>query len=927
MIPQEADTIAVLEDVSSSEAFKVLDALVDIGSLQQDRADDAGTKFSQLHSSLVATMMREKYLLEHAKELQRALEVEEERVAAAERTAQEFEGLDVDVLKEDVEAAMSEAALAAERQQLAQLEVSQLQRQQQELAQHIEELQDEQSNALRPVIQQLETEVAILRRDHAAEKSRAEATAAEVAEARQQLERAQRELKVMQTEHEEQIAGLARASGLPEAARRQADLVVPVITGLQKAMEALAAELSSYESRKKSLDDKAAELEGEHAREVSAAERCRIIADTKERHEDDLLRDIELAGVDADRILADQAESDLKLRDAAAALRHEQALLARQVREKDLALRAYRNAEVELDKAREELPPLTMSRALVCKEIDDVQKAAARQSVEVAHVKGEVQRKMDELLQEETLGKDKVAMFNASRAEAALLEREVIELKGEDRELQQLLRDLSAQRDRAAQQLALRTRKLREAEHSCRIRQLELNDLKNVRKDVLKRVSDFEKLYSLVKNQRNKFVNLIQAANQGMLEMRDKLKVLQNELEILRNEAAVKAKLLGRAKSQHTTSVVERDHLRADMHKQNAALRSKQQLLDEQLTGIDHLSTIINSAERQMLAMRKRYEAAVESRNCMGLSLIDRNDELCVLYERVGLQDEVLKNGTLEVHKQENQIRILKIEILELERSALATRKMVPQIPLVDQDIARLQAALYEARSEAQRLSLELEDPTNTGRARMLSGKVPERDELVARVQHLEERLADKRDALMERNIVLEGVESVTERLRAQASAGRSGTLELAQSANQYQQRLRNITRRIMATISELSMYQATALKLASERDALGQEVQAARARLEDGQPPTQDAAAEWARILREASTLGDLAARRLELERLLDDRSATVHTTAETRPNAYIPESLGIPKPYGEFTPFKPTELGSTMRHIRKPQPREIVI
>jgi hypothetical protein len=39
-----------------------------------------------------------------------------------------------------------------------------------------------------------------------------------------------------------------------------------------------------------------------------------------------------------------------------------------------------------------------------------------------------------------------------------------------------------------------------------------------------------------VKNQRNKFVNLIQAANQSTTEMKDKSKILQNEQEILHSE-------------------------------------------------------------------------------------------------------------------------------------------------------------------------------------------------------------------------------------------------------------------------------------------------------------------------------------------------------------------------------------------------------
>jgi hypothetical protein len=51
------------------------------------------------------------------------------------------------------------------------------------------------------------------------------------------------------------------------------------------------------------------------------------------------------------------------------------------------------------------------------------------------------------------------------------------------------------------------------------------------------------------------------------------------------------------------------------------------------------------------------------------------------------------------------------------------------------------------------------------------------------------------------------------------------------------------------------------------------------------------------------------------------------LHTTVEVRPNAYIPEDEGIPRPYGGHAPFKPLENGSTMRHIRKPEPKPIQI
>ena len=62
-------------------------------------------------------------------------------------------------------------------------------------------------------------------------------------------------------------------------------------------------------------------------------------------------------------------------------------------------------------------------------------------------------------------------------------------------------------------------------------------------------------------------------------------------------------------------------------------------------------------------------------------------------------------------------------------------------------------------------------------------------------------------------------------------------------------------------------------------------------------------------------------------IHQIQDDQVMGPPSLAESRPNAYIPEDLGIPKPYGGFAPFKPSDPGSSMRHIRVPNPREIVI
>lgn len=87
---------------------------------------------------------------------------------------------DIDQLREDVEAALGEAALAQERQQLLQLEVTDLQRQRNDLGARMEELAAEHAAALQPVIAQARGEAAALVDELDEERRRVEAAHGEL---------------------------------------------------------------------------------------------------------------------------------------------------------------------------------------------------------------------------------------------------------------------------------------------------------------------------------------------------------------------------------------------------------------------------------------------------------------------------------------------------------------------------------------------------------------------------------------------------------------------------------------------------------------------------------------------------------------------------------------------------------------------------
>lgn len=62
------------------------------------------------------------------------------------------------------------------------------------------------------------------------------------------------------------------------------------------------------------------------------------------------------------------------------------------------------------------------------------------------------------------------------------------------------------------------------------MKQLVIADLSKRCGDTNNRLKEFSALYDVVKNERNKYVNLIQASHQALAEMKEKIKILLNEV-------------------------------------------------------------------------------------------------------------------------------------------------------------------------------------------------------------------------------------------------------------------------------------------------------------------------------------------------------------------------------------------------------------
>jgi len=130
--------------------------------------------------------------------------------------------------------------------------------------------------------------------------------------------------------------------------------------------------------------------------------------------------------------------------------------------------------------------------------------------------------------------------------------------------------------------------------------------------------------------------------------------------------------------------------------------------------------------------------------------------------------------------------------------------------------------------------------------------------------------------------------------------------LRLAKQVNDFQARIKDTTRKMMATVSELSMYQATAMRLQQEKQDREMGLEDARWRVQNEQPPTDESERQWYRMQRSRIEREERSMQRVVtggggggMGGMGDDggkpqASQLTRTTAEPRPNAYIPDDIG---------------------------------
>lgn len=357
-----------------------------------------------------------------------------------------------------------------------------------------------------------------------------------------------------------------------------------------------------------------------------------------------------------------------------------------------------------------------------------------------------------------------------------------------------------------------------------KLREMTILDLQKKIAESDARLKQQQHLYEAVRSDRNQYSkNLIESQDE-IAEMKRKFKIMNHQIEQLKEEIQAKDQAYVKERIEHTKSEKDKDTLKNELiriKKQVSVAEASMKNFEAEVSKLNH---IITDADVEHLRQKREYDIVINERDILGTQLIRRNDELALLYEKIKIQQASISQGEIGYRDRIEDLRVLKLRANALRRELHIQRAESTDLDLLRSEVYRLQRELLQDRTKVKALSEELENPNNAHRWRKLDGSDPGTHEMIQKIQALQKRLIAKTEEVVERDLLIQEKDKLYIELKN--ILARQPGPEIAEQLSIYQQGVRNKTKSMKATASELNMYQAQVNEYKFELERLTRELQ-----------------------------------------------------------------------------------------------------
>ncbi|XP_065522835.1 coiled-coil domain-containing protein 146 isoform X3 [Lathamus discolor] len=725
---------------------------------------------------------------------------------------------------------------------------------------------------------------------------------------------------------------LVRILGVPVKLGKEAEKINRKKNNEEKKKKALDDQIGELNSTLKAIEKRTEEILQEREDIKKELDEKKILLESKEQECSTLAKLLEINREKELVIVAEREaleknlnKRDLEKKEQADILIHKQA-------QKDRELKTLKKMELQLNKIFGALEQDKSQHKRLKLEAEAIAKSSGLLLERRQELQKEVEVIKRSLIEQETISGMDARVLQECIAEEGLLYKELEKSRKELSRLAHLIWLKVEEREQKSRDVQKVQIQLQNVIKELKRKNLEIKEFEKRGRKIQKELQGLAKINEAVQNERSKCIDLVHAAHQKANEIKKRVKLIENEIENLRNTLITKERKLQKQQLKNTNNIAIIDSLKSDCLKIVQAMQEMKEKKEQRYLVLERLTNTVAQIEEEIVQLHKRYERAFQQQNERGLLLRDREEELCILYERIHTQEMLRRNGDLEIQVMDEKIKFLKVKVDEKKREIESLLRTLPVQKALDAQLVMLQIQHSQCKDRIKQMEEISADPANESRKRDLGGKDPSPPELLKKIEQLEIELGQKEKKLLETDLLYEHLSRLLSRVHAAAEDRKQDTLLIARRTNDMKKKIKARTQKMMALVAELSMQQELAIKLQQEVRDKEQFLMIVSSRIDQGLPPPEEIENECLKILRNEKMQKEAAEARAKRAAEEEQTAAPgyIRTTPEPRPTSYIPNdehSLPLPRPYGALAPFKPTAPGANMRHIRKPAVKPIQV
>ena len=356
-------------------------------------------------------------------------------------------------------------------------------------------------------------------------------------------------------------------------------------------------------------------------------------------------------------------QHEIRLKESKESLRHQSNVTMIQKKQNERIQHLYVKKKYTLKKTTDFLTQMKVNLKESERDIRSQEKDNEIQLKAIDDMRDEMNVKLTRWLEQENIEQTIKDELKSIVGDVEEKENEIQKWRVEGKKMLKLLSITKIQRDTHMRKTRDMRTNVKEIAETTKLKKLLVLDLTKVLLETNRRIEEFNALYNILKNERDEITSSSAESSSQLLELHQKVKMHQAELQNLSNTKELKKAVLIKEKDAYESSRTLRATLRVGKTDAREVFRQKREEVERHVVKVNRAKAALSALKREQEGLEYRNSRFKRNKKIMSKQLEDRKKAIYKLLQRANIYEEILKQGEVKIQEKKEDMRALVLQV------------------------------------------------------------------------------------------------------------------------------------------------------------------------------------------------------------------------------------------------------------------------